>query len=113
MRGLDIKQLQDFLDNDHTITYSHLRTVKGSILHLVSELGELITALKNKGLFTEDDITADGNISDEIADIVILACIMANRVHTPIDLDIQHKLVKNYQQGKIGLDPREYGLGSE
>jgi len=96
---IDISALQKYLTDSRNVVYPHLLDRKDCLLHLLGETLELIdVALKKQP------------IEEELADIVILCCFLAESHGFDLGKALKTKLILNYERKKTKINPEEAKL---
>lgn len=99
---MEIKELQKQAEEivnkiDNKLEFTHDN--KNTILHLTEELGEISRQILNPELKRQKaDI---GNLKEEIADVILLLCKLANNNNIDIEESVKNKIEKLKQRHNL------------
>jgi NTP pyrophosphatase (non-canonical NTP hydrolase) len=90
---MDIKEIEKQIVNfakKRALAKKFDLTPELSYIHLTEELGEVARQLSNKKI--RPDLFDEGNLKEEIADVILEAIILANLCKADLDKEISQKI---------------------
>ena len=99
---MDIKKVQEWYDLKNLVNPKH-NTPREEAKHILEEAGEVLEAVCNREMIwsTQGHKAAQDPIAEEIADLIITACVLANRLGINVPDAIERKTMRNIREGKI------------